>query len=377
METPKTRLILANSEIEIFSNESLYGIILKATLKNNLKEYPYEMYDANHYGKSVKCILIKLMFLTDNNNNYTYKFDNNKKYTESVENFKKEVKIQTEIFLKTVDYLEPLCPAPVYSEILNEDNKNDEINRFIEKTKNSDDKKLLENIKNIKFPFLGILAMEIADDYKPFADFSIYSYNYIKFENMAKLQILNMALNTGYYQNDLHLNNILVNPKYTGMYQDIPGKVIIIDFGLAIKIDKKLLKIIAKYYENYEYQEALNILLKFFHSNDNNSKDYFENKWFYNYEFIKQNNADLLELKTQEYEATELRIDKINKKGHKLPLPNKEKQYFYKPKSINIKTLTKTSKTQTRSELPTTIFKPINYKNTTNKLFSQKLNSPH
>lgn len=83
--------------------------------------------------------------------------------------------------------------------------------------------------------------MEIADDYKPFADFLIYRYNYVKFENMAKLQILNMALNTGYYQNDLHLNNILVNPKYTGMYQDIPGKVIIIDFGLAIKTESQFI----------------------------------------------------------------------------------------------------------------------------------------
>ena len=59
----------------------------------------------------------------------------------------------------------------------------------------------------------------------------LYIYEWC--EQMAKLQILNLALKTGYSQNDFHRANLLIDPNYEGMYKGLRGKVLIIDFGLA------------------------------------------------------------------------------------------------------------------------------------------------
>jgi hypothetical protein len=80
-----------------------------------------------------------------------------------------------------------------------------------------------------------------------------------KFECMARLEYIRLALQTGYSQNDWHPENILVNKIVTGFYKDIPGHVLIIDFGKASKIPNDKLVNMRELVSAEKYSDALQI----------------------------------------------------------------------------------------------------------------------
>lgn len=292
-----------NSQVELLTDQSSFGIILKLTLNQGV-DSPYEMFSASRYREPVTCLLVKLVALgppplkhNEDEEQPEWFYKNGKtKRIDLEETFQKEVNIQTDIFFKTMKYLEPLCPAPVFSNILK--NKNEAINflRMLE-TKTSQDypitiqilQILQKRITSEDIPWLGILGMEIAQGYMTlFDNYSkcktnedIYFYEW--YEQMGKLQILNLALKTGYSQNDFHRSNLLVNPNYKGLYKGFDGKVIIIDFGFAAKIDPNSLREIKDLYNQKKFQEALNVFKSFNRSDGLSISEYPDYYgWIYN-----------------------------------------------------------------------------------------------
>jgi hypothetical protein len=280
MEASKAfHFFVNNSEIELFTDTGSYGIILQATLHKNV-ESPYEMFGPDHFKEPVPCILIKLVSLNpdkkyvpedeeEEEEEEWWYLEGKSKQTDSTDNFIKEVNVQTDIFFKTMEYLQPLCPAPVFSEIMTGESKME--NFLITLKNNTSDPytkkafdKMIENIIKYKtIPSLGVLGMEIANGFD-----TMHNYydickrknevtHYESCEQMAKLQILNLALKTGYSQNDFHRSNLLVNPNYKGFYKDLNGKVLIIDFGLASKLTNDNLNQIRENYQEGNYSEAL------------------------------------------------------------------------------------------------------------------------
>lgn len=266
-----------NSKIELFTDTCAFGIILKATLNKNV-ESPYEMFGPNNFKQPVPSILIKLVSLNpdkkydvdeeEEEEDVWWYLEGKSKRTDSTDNFIKEVNVQTDIFFKTMEYLQPLCPAPVFSEIMTNELemtvflytlKERATDPYTEKVFD----RMLENIDELQtITSLGVLGMEIADDFDTM--FNYYNDltknevdHYEWCEQMAKLQILNLALKTGYSQNDFHMNNLLVNPNYKGFYKGLDGKVLIIDFGFASKINKDNLNHIRENYKQGKYSEAL------------------------------------------------------------------------------------------------------------------------
>jgi hypothetical protein len=144
---------------------------------------------------------------------------------------------------------------------------------------------------------------------------------------MAKLQILNLALKTGYSQNDFHRSNLLVNPNYEGFYKDLKGKVLIIDFGLASKLNSDILNRIRENYQKGNYSEALKTFETLKRSDDLIIKEYpTYYGWIYNNaeSFTKreklQRRSDseydeiIHELLEKEEEATDDRIKYFDEK---------------------------------------------------------------
>jgi len=306
MESTKAFQYFVNhSKIELLTDSGAFGIIIRAKLNKDL-ESPYEMFGPQDFKRSVPNILIKLVALNpnkkydsdedDENDEWDY-LNGKTKRTDHPENFIKEVNIQTDIFFKTMEYLQPLCPAPVFSEILT-DKKDMEhfMNLLINHTDDSYTKKvfykMMENMDDDRIPSLGVLGMEIADGFDTMYNYykecerkgDKYSMHYYEWcEQMAKLQILHLALKTGYSQNDFHRGNLLVNPDYNGFYKNFDGKVIIIDFGLATKLTSEDLYHIREYYEKGNYTEALSIFESFNRSDDLEIKEYPEYYgWLYN-----------------------------------------------------------------------------------------------
>jgi hypothetical protein len=265
---------IENSKIELFKDTGKNSIMFKATLNENLNS-PYVNYTVLEKQREekisnyqVKTILIKLIALkenNDNNENFWYFHDEPKKIT-TVKDFEKEVKIQNDIFLNTVEKLQPLCPGIVYHDILTKPDFRTHFKKFIIEMK---------NVNHIQS--WGIIGMEIPEGFKTLYDYYkenfkkihdkipsiLYHNKYLLYEQIAKIQILKMAIYTGYSHNDFNQNNILVNTKPNS--KNNTGKVLLIDFGYATEIDDKTLKTLNDTFVKHDYfQHALNyIYLKF------------------------------------------------------------------------------------------------------------------
>jgi hypothetical protein len=353
---------------------SASGVIFECILKERVAS-PYEMIRSTDFKSPVKKILIKFVGIRPevrgeyDDDVWTVPFKTVSpalgiKNLEKEETFTKEINVQTDIFLKTISYLNPLCPAPIYASI-----KKDKANaiEFMSKLKIPDEYGLfsnatnrlitviIEKIKDGVIPYLGVLGMEIADGYETFYDF--YSRGSMRddirsYENMIRLKNLELALKTGYSQGDFHTGNMLVNPSIEGYYAGIPGNALIIDFGYANKIPSEKLQEIKQLVSENKFVEALKIFNTLVRSDNRplgeNPEVYgwlsynYDNKEdkpieLVNPEEIEAENVKLLALKQAEETATDERIAFYNSDSHSgernkyplLPLSNAVKNSLF------------------------------------------------
>jgi hypothetical protein len=302
-----------NSSVELLTDRSSFGIVLKLILNKGVIS-PYEQFNAANYKEPVDCILIKLVALTSAKHyekdlpEWDY-LSGETKMIDAEETFIKEVNIQTDIFFNTMQFLEPLCPAPVYSNIFKDKQKAD---NFIELLKKNTPKtrpgtiQILNVIKKRiisgEIPWLGVLGMEIASNYislfklKKESNTDDKVQYYMWCEQMAKLQMLKLAIQTGYSHNDFHQGNLLINPDYEGMYDNLNGKVMIIDFGLSSKLSPSHIKQIKNLYDKNEFHEALQIFEGLERSDGLVIKDYPSHYgWLYDGNSVNENNKTVNE----------------------------------------------------------------------------------
>jgi len=353
------------------TENSASGVIFECTLKDDV-ESPYEMIRSTDFKLPVKKIILKLVGIDsdvrdDTLDDYkanTWKIPSlSSKKLEQEETFKKEINIQTDIFLKTISYLDPVCPAPVYASIKKDANYAlafiskmripAEAGNYPRMTVGKLDG-ISGAIENGSIPYLGILGMEIADGYENFFDlyYETSEADIRKYENMSRLKILDMALKTGYSQGDFHSGNILVNPLATRYYSGILGNSIIIDFGYANKIPIEKLQQIKQLVSENKLVEALKIFNTLKRSDDLSLSEYpnFYGWLSYNYdnaqkqqmtlnnpEDIVAENQKLISLKQAEETATDERIAFYNDSIHSgerdkyplLPLSNAVKNSLF------------------------------------------------
>lgn len=265
---------ITNSSIVQILSDGQSGIICQAILPPGI-ESPYEIFRSTNHKTQVTTIIIKLVAVSTINNNELgavseWYYDLERKYmnVESKQSFINEINMQTDIFLNTVNYLEPICPAPIYGDIKKtKEDANKFINLMYAKTRaGGRTQKILDIIKKRinydQIPSLGIFGMEIANGYVTL--YSCYNdgtpINEVrKFECMARLEYIRLALQTGYSQNDWHSGNILVNKTVTGFYKDIQGHVLMIDFGMASKIPNDKLDNMRELVRAGNYSDAFQI----------------------------------------------------------------------------------------------------------------------
>jgi hypothetical protein len=228
---------LTQSVVTVLTNTvtSGSGLIYKCQLKPGIKS-PYVTLRRPH--KYVDQIIIKLVLVGNKSGTWKGKSFSNVKEIELVANFQEEIDIQKDIFSKTKGNFDPICPSLIHHDIIQ--NPDMAVN-FLEELKarcGSDEMTLStldDFISNLGENWLGIIGMEMAEGYVSLD--KLYSDpHYRVYENMARLRILELAVKTDYSENDFNVGNILVNPSLTGYYKDIPGHVLIIDYGWASKI---------------------------------------------------------------------------------------------------------------------------------------------
>lgn len=235
------------------------------------------------FGTPVENLLIKIVIITDTNN---IEFDLSEDFSktfliESVtkEEFYNEINIQAEIYMKTIQYLQPICPGIVYSTIMNvNDPKYDIFLNSISDVKYKNIMAMVRRYDQPSFPVkIGIIGMEFMSnsttlqtsisDTKYFYDASSRVSLVKELKNVCRFLLLDLALKTGYNHGDFHLSNFMIDDDCDIYFENISIRPILIDFGRTFKISPLILSKIKECVSNKKYTEALSYLCDYRSSN--------------------------------------------------------------------------------------------------------------
>jgi hypothetical protein len=111
---------------------------------------------------------------------------------------------------------------------------------------------------NDKYDYLGVIAMEIADGYSTLRSFIDNPINYRKYQNLARYEIISMALEQRILHGDFHNENILINPKYEGYFNGRTGKAMLIDFGIVNYLSEQEYDVLKNLIAQNNYIEVIN-----------------------------------------------------------------------------------------------------------------------
>jgi hypothetical protein len=252
-----------NSKIDKITSGAS-GIVYSVTLNEDKRqETPFFSLNFNSYKQPVTTLLMKMCIVFDDENkseeysNLTT--DALKKYGVGYvlkNEFIDEINIQTDIYLKTIEYLQPICPAIVYAGIYGD-------------VKNSFDVNLLKkfDIKTslTSSPTIGCIFMEFAEDYMTGNDFydlldvKLWRNTYVY---LLMFMLIQLSLKTGYTHGDHHLDNFMVNTTDETYIKGITARPIIIDFGRSTKIPPTEMAEIKRLCSENNYNDALQMLCK-------------------------------------------------------------------------------------------------------------------
>jgi len=243
---------LNNAKRLTYISDGASGIIYKLGVGEGYTS-GYSYIDPNYYGKNVKEVVLKLCVLKSSN----------------VQFFKDEVNIQNEIFQKSTQYLQPLCPSILFSKIMRDSTeKRTFIKRLIQINAKFSKQRLLyehsdvslDTLLDNKNMYLGLIVMEYANGYKRLFDLiqsnKVSNETKIKYINYGLFIILKLAIDTGYSQGDFHIANIMIHPKLDFFKKD-SGRPLILDFGYARKIPETSMTKIRNFVRNSDYISAL------------------------------------------------------------------------------------------------------------------------
>lgn len=262
---------LQNSQISVLFSGA-FGITFTAKL-NPGTTTSYRYLREEKFREPLQYLLIKLCCLFDKEKgemSEVLDFGNPsqelKLRTVDMESFKNEINIQTDIFFKTFAYLQPICPAIVHAEAYQQMTVNT-ILGVLSSTLDAPYKEVLSSIhasyQGNEFSSLGIIAMEFAENYTEFVD--AYNNAQSKTEQLyvttiSQYALIELAMQTGYTHGDFHPSNIMINMSNNIYFYNLSGQVLLIDFGMAQKIEPSIMANIKELYETNQYMEIIQLL---------------------------------------------------------------------------------------------------------------------
>lgn len=345
---------LQNSTSKFLTSGS-FGMTYVLTLNPGV-ESKYLSLDASNFSQPVKQILLKTTFIYPLKlelDVHTPKRSIEKKSTATLEDFYQEVNIQTDVYFKTMKYLEPLCPAIVYAAVLNDANDPlmTMVANIISNNLPSNTKNLLNNNPGIS---IGIIGMELVGNKLGNATI-LYEYMfettyYNSYIAKAYHTLIEFIIQTGYNHGDFHGSNLLIDPYITNYFWGKRGKITIIDFGYAEKLSKTRYTKIKELYDQQKYIDILQYLCDIPRKDGYNMNDYksytdmclkTQPKFDDNPSYIVDKNEinnKIIEL----YSLRELAINNLVKTftPKKLPLSNAEKNKMYNGANLEKKYVT-------------------------------------
>jgi serine/threonine protein kinase len=175
-------------------------------------------------------------------------------------NFEREIEIHTEVFFRTCEYLDPICPSILHTEVKDSpydyQTKKRVDTRLSQLLPKSNEiaqiylKHIIDLLHQGRLSMYGIICMEYAEGYETLAKLKTLRPDKTeKLRDIARHKLIEMSLKTQYTHSDFHENNILCNPD--------TEEVLLIDFGLANKMLDEQWKTLRDEYKEKRYFDAL------------------------------------------------------------------------------------------------------------------------
>jgi hypothetical protein len=244
------------------------GLTVLATL-NPQKISPYSSMDPSTYGNPINKIIIKFIVISVIPT--IIPLNNGKLNSTLLNQVCDELNIQTDVTLKTMNYLEPISPSPLYfngkidytylihtikprivddgsigQQILKK--TIDDMIQFIDTTEPKNRSRAI-----------SIIGMEYAENYNILFRF-LNDPNYEQYFYMSAYLIIKLAVDTGYAHGDYHQSNIMINTTKTNYFDGIVGAPLLLDYGYSSKIPIIILNGIKKLFLNKNYTKILEII---------------------------------------------------------------------------------------------------------------------
>jgi len=178
--------------------------------------------------------------------------------------FEREIEIQTELFFRTCDYLDPICPCIIHSEVKGSDFDSRNRQRLAPRLSNLLSKTQVDSVEYIllkcfldqittgRLSMYGIICMEYADGFNTLHRLKQTETKETieKLESIARQKLIEMTVKTNYTHSDFHHGNILCK------LGDKP-QVLLIDFGLCNRLNDEQYKTLKEEYDTHRYYDAL------------------------------------------------------------------------------------------------------------------------
>lgn len=245
---------MSNSTPKLLTS-GLTGMAYKCTLNPGINS-DYLSLDASNYGTPVRKLLVKVSFILpiETIMTFMHKGEQRNIKTIAIDDFNEEINIQTDVYLKTMQYLQPLCPAIVYADIV-------EINSpLINKLKTafpSEIKNQLTQYPGIKIGLIGMELMEPSENMFYLLQDPNY---YISYLSKMLYALIELVIKTGYNHGDFHAGNFLFETHIDNYFKGKIGRVVVIDFGFTEKLSKNKYEQIKTLFKSKRYSDILNLL---------------------------------------------------------------------------------------------------------------------
>jgi hypothetical protein len=208
-----------------------------------------------NFGKPVRNLVLKVCVLGD----YDAMTMNQQRLIDALlqiepvpeEDFEKEINVQTDIFMKTMNYLQPICPAIVFSGTFQTTAYASKIMKLL---------KIPQKIINADIK-IGLVAMEVAENYTTLWKLTQSDFpNIVEVEMQFLYLLIQLALQTEYTHGDHHGGNMLYNTTDTRYFKGVAGHPLLIDFGRTTKIPPEVMPQFRDFCASHQYTNALKLL---------------------------------------------------------------------------------------------------------------------
>jgi len=303
--------------------------------------------------KHINKMIIKLCGVSDHTFSLTSTIGGQQYSVKTVteKSFEREIEIQTEVFFRTCDYLDPICPCIIHTEVKRADY--DPISRktFSPRLSHLLGKTELDTPEHILLHFFlqqitrgtlskyGLICMEYADGFETLHKLKKTETKKTieELESIARLKLIEMTVKTSYTHSDFHDGNILCK-------LSLKPQVTLIDFGLCNRLNDEQWYTLKEEYDTHKYYDALESIFYplRYDSYDlrNNMEEY---GWLLGSEDELEHNEEFEEIDVEEkviikitseldalVEEENKKIQELKEKNPgKFPLTEKQRQKFY------------------------------------------------